>query len=75
MNYFSLQWAFFGGQGDGWFEDIDFITMFADYRVPQVLVHFGAMSYDEHLMGVLKEGEEIYVNKIMKHRIGRFVSI
>jgi len=48
-------WAFFGGQGDGWFEDIDFITMFADYRVPQVLVHFGAMSYDDYLMQILQE--------------------
>lgn len=32
--------------------------MFADYRVPQVLVHFGAMSYDDHLMNLLREGEE-----------------
>lgn len=56
---FSFQWAFFGGQGNGWFEDIDIITMFADYRVPQVLVHFGAMSYDDHLMNLLQEGEDI----------------
>lgn len=31
--------------------------MFADYRVPQVLVHFGAMSYDEYLMKLLKGGD------------------
>lgn len=30
--------------------------MFADYRVPQVLVHFGAMTYDDHLMKLLQEG-------------------
>lgn len=30
--------------------------MFADYRVPQVLVHFGAMEYDEVLLNLLKEG-------------------
>lgn len=30
--------------------------MFADYRVPQVLVHFGAMAYDDHLMELLKGG-------------------
>lgn len=53
-----LQWAFFGGQGDGWFEDIDYITMFADYRVPQVLLHFSAMVYDEHLMQMLKDGKD-----------------
>ncbi|XP_031638934.1 queuosine salvage protein isoform X2 [Contarinia nasturtii] len=48
-------WAFFGGQGDGFFEDIEYITMFADYRVPQVLVYFGAMTYDDHLMKLLQE--------------------
>lgn len=53
-----LQWAFFGGQGDGWFEDIDFITMFADYRIPQVLVHFGAMAYDDSLMQMLKDSKQ-----------------
>lgn len=30
--------------------------MFADYRVPQTLVHFGAMAYDENLMQMLREG-------------------
>lgn len=54
-----MQWAFFGGQGDGWFEDIDYITMFADYRVPQVLVHFGAMAYDDSLMQLLKDGKHV----------------
>lgn len=29
-------WACFEGQGHGKFDDIDHITMFADYRVPQV---------------------------------------
>lgn len=51
-----FQWAFYGGQDDGWFEDIDYITMFADYRVPQVLCYFGAMTYDDHLMKLLQEG-------------------
>jgi len=27
--------------------------MFADYRVPQALVHFGAMVYSERLHGLL----------------------
>ncbi|XP_053672979.1 queuosine salvage protein [Anopheles nili] len=48
-------WACFRGQGLGRFEDIDAITMFADYRVPQVLVHFGAMAYNDDLMALLKE--------------------
>lgn len=58
MDSYYSQWACFFGQGYGRFDDLDYITMFADYRVPQVLVHFGTMSYDNHLMKLLKEGEE-----------------
>uniref|UniRef100_A0A2A4JMB4 Queuosine 5'-phosphate N-glycosylase/hydrolase n=1 Tax=Heliothis virescens TaxID=7102 RepID=A0A2A4JMB4_HELVI len=48
-------WNFFGGTGWGEFTDIDKITMFADYRVPQVLVYFGALSYSDELMDKLKK--------------------
>lgn len=58
-------YACFQGEGMGKFEDInDTITMFADYRVPQVLVHFGALVYNDELMNdlkndkILKNGEE-----------------
>ncbi|KAJ8736674.1 hypothetical protein PYW08_007330 [Mythimna loreyi] len=47
-------WNFFGGTGWGEFTDIDQLTMFADYRVPQVLVYFGALSYSDELMEKLK---------------------
>ncbi|KAI5632868.1 putative queuosine, q, salvage protein family domain-containing protein [Phthorimaea operculella] len=50
-------WNFFGGKGCGEFEDIEKLTMFADYRVPQVLVYFGAMSYSEELMKKLENDE------------------
>lgn len=46
-------WACYKGEGDGEFHDIDYITMFADYRVPQVLVHFGALEYARPLISVL----------------------
>ncbi|KAM3960897.1 LOW QUALITY PROTEIN: queuosine 5'-phosphate N-glycosylase/hydrolase [Aphomia sociella] len=47
-------WNFFGGAG--WeFEDIDTMTMFADYRIPQVLVYFGVLSYSDTLMDKLKK--------------------
>ncbi|XP_046980222.1 queuosine salvage protein [Schistocerca americana] len=49
-------WACFKGEGLGYFKDIDFLSMFADYRVPQVLVHFGAMKYTDELMELLKSG-------------------
>ncbi|KAF2745161.1 hypothetical protein M011DRAFT_448057 [Sporormia fimetaria CBS 119925] len=38
-------WAAFEGEGYGKFDDIDKITMFADYRVPQMLHSLGCMSY------------------------------
>lgn len=31
--------------------------MFADYRVPQVLVHFGTLEYDDHLTNLLNSSE------------------
>eukprot|EP01104_Vermistella_antarctica_P000947 TRINITY_DN11022_c0_g1_i2.p1 TRINITY_DN11022_c0_g1~~TRINITY_DN11022_c0_g1_i2.p1 ORF type:complete len:416 (+),score=32.99 TRINITY_DN11022_c0_g1_i2:134-1249(+) len=37
------------------FHDIDTLTMFADYRVPQVLVHLGAMHYSGALLQRLRE--------------------
>lgn len=47
-------WNFFGGTGLGEFEDIDKMTMFADYRVPQVMVYFGTLSYTDELMNKLE---------------------
>jgi hypothetical protein len=36
-------WACFEGKSYGEFRDIDKITMFADYRVPQILSTLGAL--------------------------------
>lgn len=47
-------WACFEGRGLGEFHDIDSIAMFADYRIPQVLVHFGAMRYSDSLASKLE---------------------
>ncbi|KAK2627961.1 hypothetical protein QTJ16_002607 [Diplocarpon rosae] len=38
-------WAAFEGEGFGEFNDIDKITMFADYRVPQILNTLGCLWY------------------------------
>ncbi|KAI0233930.1 hypothetical protein L0F63_001247 [Massospora cicadina] len=43
-------WACFKGQGLGHFHDIDNITMFADYRVPQTLVYLGVLKYSDTLL-------------------------
>lgn len=50
-------WALFKGKGLGEFEDIESLTMFADYRVPQSLQYFGAMVYSEDLLKVLEGGD------------------
>ncbi|KAI9480878.1 MAG: hypothetical protein EXX96DRAFT_481288 [Benjaminiella poitrasii] len=50
-------WACFDGQGYGQFDDIDSITMFADYRVPQALYQLGLLSYSPVLIDKLKNRE------------------
>ncbi|XP_053965025.1 queuosine salvage protein [Anastrepha ludens] len=46
-------WSCFGGKGPGAFNDLEKITMFADYRVPQVLIHFGSLEYKPELLNEL----------------------
>ncbi|KAF2202147.1 hypothetical protein GQ43DRAFT_480112 [Delitschia confertaspora ATCC 74209] len=47
-------WAAFEGEGYGRFHDIDKITMFADYRVPQMLHSLGALSFCPPLEGRIR---------------------
>ena len=56
-------WACFKGQSYGAFTDINYITMFADYRVPQVLIHFGTMTYSNDLLNKLKSGKSWVILK------------
>lgn len=46
-------WACFENTGLGEFLDIDTITMFADYRVPQALVHLKVIEYTTELLNLL----------------------
>ncbi|KAF9173214.1 hypothetical protein BGX21_004457 [Mortierella sp. AD011] len=50
-------WACFQNQSYGEFNDIDEITMFADYRVPQALYHFRCLQYSPELLEILDRGE------------------
>ncbi|XP_004639453.1 queuosine salvage protein [Octodon degus] len=50
-------WSVLEGKGDGCFTDIASITMFADYRLPQVLAHLGALKYSDELLKKLCRGE------------------
>ncbi|XP_065203580.1 queuosine 5'-phosphate N-glycosylase/hydrolase isoform X2 [Planococcus citri] len=49
-------WSCFEGKDLGTFTDIDTITMFADYRVPQVLCYFGVLQYPDELLVKLIDG-------------------
>ncbi|XP_050739305.1 queuosine salvage protein-like [Eriocheir sinensis] len=48
-------WVLYRGQAPGGFADIGELTMFADYRVPQVLAYLGALEYSEALYKKLKD--------------------
>ncbi|CAF1933450.1 unnamed protein product [Rotaria magnacalcarata] len=52
-------WGCFNGHGFGHFTDMDGLTMFADYRIPQVLSHEGVLIYSNELKCRLERKEEI----------------
>ncbi|KAI8069348.1 hypothetical protein BC940DRAFT_236848 [Gongronella butleri] len=52
-------WACFDGESYGQFNDIDSITMFADYRVPQALYHLGLLKYSPALISKLQGRENL----------------
>lgn len=52
-------WACFEGEGYGAFRDIDKITMFADYRVPQILTSLGCMAYSPPLDSAVRRQQVI----------------
>lgn len=49
-------WACFDGESWGEFKDIDKITMFADYRVPQILATLGCLGYSPPLQALVTNG-------------------
>ncbi len=49
----------FRGQGLGEFSDIRKLTMFADYRVPQILREYKVLEYDTELSRVIDEQEMV----------------
>jgi hypothetical protein len=46
-------WGAFGGEGLGRFDDIGQLTMFADYRVPQLLRGEGILAYNARLASII----------------------
>lgn len=49
-------WGIMEARGEGSIHNLDYLTMFADYRVPQALVYLGVLRYSDSLMRTLKEG-------------------
>ena len=52
-------WACFEGHGFGYFHDIDQITMFADYRIPQMLHSLGCLQYSPPLESHIRQKKAI----------------
>lgn len=50
-------WACFQNEGLGYFKDIDEITAFADYRVPQTLLWYDIFKYGDDLLNKLEANE------------------
>lgn len=50
-------WGIMEARGEGNIPNLDYLTMFADYRVPQALVYLKALKYSSTLMEALKKGE------------------
>ena len=49
-------WACFCNTSYGYFADIDKLTMFADYRIPQILHSLGCLRYSPSLISLLNSG-------------------
>lgn len=44
----------FKGKGIGYFKDLNYLTAFADYKIPQILHHFGILKYSPFLERKIK---------------------
>ncbi|HYN89537.1 MAG TPA: queuosine salvage family protein, partial [Ardenticatenaceae bacterium] len=52
-------WGSFGGQSWGRFHDVADLTMFADYRVPQLLRQQGVLRYGPRLAAAVDTGRQL----------------
>lgn len=52
-------WACFANSTQYNFHDIETLTMFADYRVPQILAWLGAIKYSDKLLSTLRLGDQL----------------
>ncbi|GAM22561.1 hypothetical protein SAMD00019534_057360, partial [Acytostelium subglobosum LB1] len=62
-------WGAYEGKGLGRFDDIDQLTMFADYRVPQILRWMGILEYGDALAKIVDGKQELPVGSEMEMEI------
>eukprot|EP01132_Coremiostelium_polycephalum_P008432 gene8432-10351_t len=62
-------WGAFYGKGLGRFDDIQDLTMFADYRVPQILESLGIIKYSKELKEIINSKQVIPVGSEMEIEI------
>ncbi|KAM9995821.1 hypothetical protein ACTFIY_002020 [Dictyostelium cf. discoideum] len=62
-------WGAYQGRGLGKFDDIKQLTMFADYRVPQILEELKVIEYSPELKEMIKNKVEIPVGSEMELEI------
>lgn len=62
-------WGSFGGMDLGEFHDIHELTMFPDYRVPQLLLHLGILEYSPTLLKALSNRELLEAGSSMEVEI------
>lgn len=64
-------WAVMEAKGQTGIINMNWLTMFADYRVPQALVYLGVLRYSDSLMQTLKNGETEDIIDILHKAIGK----
>lgn len=52
-------WGIMEARGEGDLVNMDWLTMFADYRIPQALVYLDVLRYSDALMEALKRGKRV----------------
>ena len=62
-------WCLYEGTGQGRFPDIDQLTMFADYRVPQSLQHYAVLQYSDDLQQYLAQDELLEAGHMWEQEI------
>lgn len=62
-------WAAFEGESFGRFDDIDHITIFPDYRIPQMLQSLNVLWYSPRLEAKIKRREQLMPGSTMEIEI------